>query len=65
MVMNKYLNQGIAFLTEAKAEIKKVSWPSSKEVRGGTIAVLIAVAIIAFFLGVVDIGLSELIKILI
>ena len=63
--MNKYLNQVIGFLTEAKSEMKKVSWPSTKEVKGGTIAVLIAVAIIAFFLGVVDIGLSELVKILI
>jgi preprotein translocase subunit SecE len=63
--MKKYLNQAIVFLTEAKVEIKKVSWPSRQEVKGGTIAVIIAVAIIAFFLGVVDIGLSELIKILI
>ncbi len=50
---------------EVKAELKKVSWPSRKETSGGTVVVLIAVLIIASFLGVVDIGLSKLIKVLI
>ena len=54
-----------AFLMEVKAELKKVSWPSRKETSGGTVVVLIAVLIIASFLGVVDIGLSKLIKVLI
>ncbi len=63
--MNKYLKQAMTFLAEAKAEIKKVSWPSRKEVSGGTVAVLIAVLIISSFLGVVDIGLSKIVKALI
>ncbi len=63
--MKKKLEQAITFVTEAKAEIKKVSWPSRKEAMGGTVVVLIAVFIIASFLGVVDMGLSRAIKMLI
>jgi|TARA_B100000315_G_scaffold33607_1_gene28299 preprotein translocase subunit SecE len=63
--MKKYYKQVTAFLMEVKAELKKVSWPSRKETSGGTVVVLIAVLIIASFLGVVDIGLSKLIKVLI
>ena len=63
--MNKYLKQTTAFLTEVKTEVKKVSWPSRKETTGGTVVVLIAVLIIASFLGIVDISLSKIVKILI
>jgi preprotein translocase subunit SecE len=63
--MKKYYKQVTAFLMEVKVELKKVSWPSRKETSGGTVVVLIAVLIIASFLGVVDIGLSKLIKVLI
>lgn len=65
MTTSKYLKQSMLFLAEAKAEIKKVSWPSRKEVTGGTIAVLIAVLIIASFLGVVDISLSKIVAALV
>jgi|TARA_B100000959_G_scaffold193897_1_gene202827 preprotein translocase subunit SecE len=63
--MSKYLKQTTTFLTEVKTEIKKVSWPSRKETTGGTVVVLIAVLIIASFLGIVDISLSKIVKILI
>tara|TARA_B100000315_G_scaffold78194_1_gene71537 strand:+ start:161 stop:358 length:198 start_codon:yes stop_codon:yes gene_type:complete len=63
--MNKYLKQTTAFLTEVKTEVKKVSWPSRKETTGGTVVVLIAVLIIASFLGIVDISLSRMVKVLI
>lgn len=63
--INKYLKQISTFLAEAKAEVKKVSWPSRKDTTGGTIVVLIAVTIISLFLGVVDYSLSEMVKVLI
>ncbi|HJN02557.1 MAG TPA: preprotein translocase subunit SecE [Nitrospinota bacterium] len=63
--MNKYLKQTTKFLTEVKTEIKKVSWPSRKETTGGTVVVLIAVLIAASFLGIVDISLSKIVKVLI
>jgi preprotein translocase subunit SecE len=50
------------FLREVKTELKKVTWPSRKDTLSGTALVLVAVFIIAFFLGIVDSGLSNLIK---
>jgi preprotein translocase subunit SecE len=50
------------FLREVKTELKKVTWPSRKDTLSGTAVVLAAVFIIAFFLGIVDSGLSNLIK---
>ena len=50
------------FLREVKTELKKVTWPSRKDTLAGTAIVLVAVFIIAAFLGIVDSGLSGLIK---
>jgi len=50
------------FLKEIRFELKRVTWPSRKETIAGTAVVLIIVFIAAFFLGIVDMGLSELIK---
>jgi preprotein translocase subunit SecE len=52
----------IQFLREVKAELKKVTWPSRKQTLGSTVVVLIVVAIISLFLGVVDMGLQGLIR---
>ena len=52
----------IQFLREVKTELKKVTWPSRKDTLSGTLVVLVAVIIIAVFLGIVDFGLSGLVK---
>jgi preprotein translocase subunit SecE len=50
------------FLKEVRFELKRVTWPSRKETVAGTMVVLIIVFIVASFLGIVDMGLSKLIK---
>ena len=50
------------FLKEVRFELKRVTWPSRKETLAGTSVVLIVLLIAAFFLGIVDIGLSTVIK---
>jgi len=52
----------IQFLREVRTELKKVTWPSRKDTLSGTVVVLVAVIIIAIFLGIVDSGLSSLVK---
>ena len=49
------------FYEEVKLELKKVVFPTKKEVIGSTWVVIITVLIAALFLGVVDIGLGKLI----
>ena len=50
------------FLREVKVELKKVAWPSRKQTMGSTLVVLVLVFIISAFLGVVDLGLSNLVR---
>ncbi len=54
--------QSMQFLREVKVELKKVAWPSRKQTLGSTVVVLILVFIISAFLGVVDMGLSSLVR---
>jgi preprotein translocase subunit SecE len=53
------MNKVTQFLTEVKAEMAKVVWPSSSEVVGSTIVVLIIVTAFSLYLGAVDFLLSK------
>ena len=61
--LKSYLDTSIQFLREVKVELKKVTWPSRKQTMGSTVVVIILVMIISLFLGVIDIGLSSLIRV--
>jgi preprotein translocase subunit SecE len=58
-----YIDKGVQFLREVKVELKKVTWPTRKQTMGSTVVVLILVMIISLFLGLVDIGLSGIIRV--
>jgi len=49
------------FLREVQAEWRRVSFLTRKQVAASTAVVLVAVLMVAFFLGIVDVGLSQLI----
>ena len=53
------------FLREVKTELKKVTWPSRKQTVTSTSVVLILVVIVAVFLGLVDMVLVRLVRLLI
>ena len=57
------IEKSMQFLREVKVELKKVTWPSRKQTMGSTVVVLVLVMIISFFLGMADIGLSSLIRV--
>jgi preprotein translocase subunit SecE len=58
----RYFNIARQFLSDAKVELKKVTWPNRKELLSTTAIVIVLVLIIAFFLGIVDLGLVKVIK---
>jgi len=58
------IDKSLQFLREVKVELKKVTWPSRKQTIGSTVVVLILTMIISLFLGVVDMGLSGLIRVI-
>jgi preprotein translocase subunit SecE len=57
------IDKGLQFLREVKVELKKVVWPTRKQTIGSTVVVLILTIIIAIFLGIIDMGLSGLVRI--
>lgn len=52
------------YFEESKIELKKVTWPTKAEVKVTTFAVLILVVVMSIFLGIVDFGLANLIKLI-
>ena len=44
----------VKFLKEVRAELKKVTWPSRRELIGSTIVTVVVTVIISVFIGVVD-----------
>jgi preprotein translocase subunit SecE len=57
-----WYSQSAQFLTEVRAEYRKITWPSQKEAVAGTIGVLVLVAIMTVVLSVVDLVLGQLIQ---
>jgi preprotein translocase subunit SecE len=49
------------FFEQSKVELKKVVWPDRQEIISTSSAVLLLVVVLAFFLGMVDLGLSKII----
>jgi preprotein translocase subunit SecE len=58
----RHIRKAGEFLREAKVELKKVKWPTRKELLASTAVVIVLTLLIAFFLGLVDFGLIKIIK---
>jgi preprotein translocase, SecE subunit, bacterial len=50
------------FFEEAQVELKKITWPTRKETVTTCVAVMILVAVMSLFLGIVDLGLSKIVE---
>ncbi len=52
------------FLSEVRVEYRKVTWPTQKEAVAGTIGVVVVVAVLTTGLSLVDLGLGQLIRLI-
>ena len=50
------------FFKEVSVELKKVSWPTRQQTVSATVVVIVVTFIVAFFLGIVDIILLNLVE---
>jgi preprotein translocase subunit SecE len=50
------------FLAGSKIELKKVTWPTPKQTLASTSIVIVVVIIVSTFLGIVDFGLTKIVK---
>ncbi len=49
-------------MKEARVELRKVTWPTPKEALASTSVVIVVVIVVSLFLGVVDLGLTRMIR---
>lgn len=54
----------IQFFKESKAELKKVVWPTKEDVISSIKVVIISTIVVALVLGLLDLGFTELFRIL-
>ena len=52
-------NRSRTFLVEVRNELKRVTWPTRKEVYAATIMVILFSAVLGFFLWIVDLTLDR------
>ncbi len=61
----EYIDKAKDYYKEVIVELKRVTWPSKKDTIAATWVVIITVIILSLFLGLVDLGLSQGIKLFI
>jgi len=58
-------NRAIKYLLDSYEELKKVSWPTRKQLIRDTLIVVVSSAVITTFIAVVDFGLSKVLEFLV
>jgi preprotein translocase subunit SecE len=56
---SQWIGQIKDFFREVRIELKKVTWPSRKETIAATVMVIFLSVVVAFFLGLLDVGLAK------
>ncbi len=59
MKLKNIFNKINNFIKEAIAELKKVIWPTQKELKNSTIVVISTIIIASIFIGLVDIFFTK------
>lgn len=53
-----------SFFTDSWSELRKVKWPNRKELTSYTIVVIVTVAFITIYFAILDLGISELLRLI-
>jgi preprotein translocase subunit SecE len=59
------MNKAINFLKQSVGELKKSTWLSKQEVIQSTVLVAIVVALVSAYVGVIDMGLSRVLGLIV
>jgi preprotein translocase subunit SecE len=60
--MKHGFGNAFSFVTDSWSELKKVKWPSRKELVSYTIVVLVTVTFVTIYFAVLDLGISEVLR---
>lgn len=61
MGYSEYIGRAKQFFSDAKLELKKVTWPTRQQTMTSTWVVLAVTAVLSIFLGLVDLAFSKVI----
>ncbi len=65
MKLKNIFNKINNFIKEAIAELKKVIWPTQKELKNSTIVVISTIIIASIFIGLIDIFFTKVLTLFI
>lgn len=65
MKLKKIFNNISNFLKEAIAELKKVIWPTRKDLKNSTVVVISTIIIASIFIGLIDIFFTKVLTLFI
>jgi preprotein translocase subunit SecE len=57
-----YADKALQFFSQAKAELKKVTWPTRQQTLASTGVVMVIVVVMALYLGIIDLILAKIVK---
>jgi preprotein translocase subunit SecE len=57
-----FVSEMLSFFRESSAELKKVTWPTFKQVRTFTLVVIVLTGLVGAYLGVLDFLLTQLVS---
>ena len=57
-----WIGNGRQYVKDVRAEFDKITWPSQKEYTSGTIGVVVIVAFLTLVLGLIDLGLAQVME---
>ncbi len=57
-----WISDARQFTTEVRTEFRKITWPTRQEAIGGTIGVVVIVAVLTTALSIVDVTLGWVVK---
>ncbi len=59
MKLKNIFNKINSFIKEARAELKKVIWPTKKDLKNSTVVVITTIIIASIFIGLVDVFFTQ------
>jgi len=60
----KIFSKPVTFLKQEKQELAKVSWSTRQELIGSTVVVIMITAILAAYIGAIDVVLSKVLSLM-
>ena len=63
--MKQSFGTTFSFFTDSFAELKKVRWPSRKELTSYTLVVVLTIIAVTIYFWVLDIGISALVELIV